>query len=175
MLEAPEIESLDRLLPSEPLLMMGAGPVPIPARVARANSIVINHLGDTMAKVIEQLKAMARHVFQTESRWVLGVAGPGSAAMEMSVCNLVWPGSRVLSVCNGYFSRRLAEMAQRVGGEVEMLQVADGEAATAQQVLQCLERFRPQVVTISHGETSSCTLNSETEAIAKCAAATAAS
>lgn len=167
MLDAPEIESLDRLLPSEPLLMMGAGPVPIPARVASANSIVINHLGDTMAKVIEQLKAMARHVFQTESRWVLGVAGPGSAAMEMSVCNLVWPGSRVLSVCNGYFSRRLAEMAQRVGGEVEILQVGDGEAATAQQVLQCLEQFRPQVVTLSHGETSSCTLNSETEAIAK--------
>lgn len=167
MLDAPEVESLDRLLPSEPLLMMGAGPVPIPARVARANSIVINHLGDTMAKVIEQLKAMARHVFQTESRWVLGVAGPGSAAMEMSVCNLVSPGTRVLSVCNGYFSRRLAEMAQRVGGEVEILQVADGEAATAQQVLQCLERFRPQVVTLTHGETSSCTLNNETEAIAK--------
>jgi aspartate aminotransferase-like enzyme len=147
--------------------MMGAGPVPIPARVAQANSIVINHLGDTMAKVIEQLKAMARYVFQTESRWVLGVAGPGSAAMEMSVCNLVWPGTRVLSVCNGYFSRRLAEMAQRVGAEVETLQIADGEAATLEQVQRGADRFAPQVVTLTHGETSSCTLNNEAQAIAR--------
>ncbi len=44
---------LDNILPDEPLLMMGAGPVPIPARVAQANSIVINHLGDTMAKIVE--------------------------------------------------------------------------------------------------------------------------
>lgn len=167
MLASPDVDGLDRLLPTEPLLMMGAGPVPIPARVAQANSIVINHLGDTMARVIEQLKAMARYVFQTESRWVLGVAGPGSAAMEMSVCNLVWPGTRVLSICNGYFSRRLAEMAQRVGGEVETLQVGDGDAATVEQVQGCLDRFAPQVVTITHGETSSCTLTSELEAIAR--------
>ena len=38
------------------LLMMGAGPVPIPARVAEANGIVINHLGETMSRVIEQVK-----------------------------------------------------------------------------------------------------------------------
>ena len=86
MLASPEVDGLDRLLPAEPLLMMGAGPVPVPARVAQANSIVINHLGETMVKVIEQLKAMARYVFQTESRWVLGVAGPGSAAMA-SICS----------------------------------------------------------------------------------------
>lgn len=167
MIQPPTVQSLDQILPSEPLLMMGAGPVPIPARVAQANSIVINHLGDTMARVIEQLKSMARYVFQTSSRWVLGVAGPGSAAMEMSVCNLVWPGTRVLSICNGYFSRRLAEMAQRVGGQVALLEVPEGEAATLDQVREALARHAPQVVTITHGETSSCTLNNELEAIAR--------
>jgi len=51
--QAPSgIVPLDSILPEEPLLMMGAGPVPIPARVAAANSIVINHLGDTMAQII---------------------------------------------------------------------------------------------------------------------------
>jgi alanine-glyoxylate transaminase/serine-glyoxylate transaminase/serine-pyruvate transaminase len=50
---------LDNILPDEPLLMMGAGPVPIPAKVAAANSIVINHLGDTMAQIIEQVKIMS--------------------------------------------------------------------------------------------------------------------
>jgi hypothetical protein len=41
----PKIDPLSQILPEEPLLMMGAGPVPIPGPVAAANGIVINHLG----------------------------------------------------------------------------------------------------------------------------------
>jgi aspartate aminotransferase-like enzyme len=167
----PCVESLAHILPTEPLLMMGAGPVPIPPSVAQANSIVINHLGDTMARVIDQMKAMARYVFQTSSPWVMGVAGPGSAAMEMAVVNLARPGTRVLSVCNGYFSRRFAEMAQRVGAEVESLSFADGEAADPQRVREAIERFRPEVLTIVQGETSSTTWNLHLPEIAQQASA----
>ena len=45
----PRVELLSNILPDDPLLMMGAGPVPIPAAVASANSLVINHLGEVMA------------------------------------------------------------------------------------------------------------------------------
>ncbi len=99
-----DIDPLDATLPDEPLLMMGAGPVPIPARVAAANSIVINHLGETMAHIIEQVKRMSAYVLQIDSARILGVAGPGSAAMEMAVANLVEPGDCCLCVCNGFFS-----------------------------------------------------------------------
>jgi alanine-glyoxylate transaminase / serine-glyoxylate transaminase / serine-pyruvate transaminase len=151
--------SLDSILPEEPLLMMGSGPVPIPARVAAANSIVINHLGDTMAQIIEQVKAMTRYVFQTESQHILGVAGPGSAAMEMAIVNLVSPGTRVLSICNGFFSSRLAEMADRAEAEVTRLQVPDGEAASVAEVEKYLQQYQPAVLTIVQGETSSTIYN----------------
>ena len=72
-IEVPQIDHLNRILPEEPLLMMGAGPVPIPAAVAAANGIVINHLGDTMARIIDQVKRMGRYIFQTESEWIVGV------------------------------------------------------------------------------------------------------
>ena len=49
MIQVPHIDGLNQILPEEPLLMMGAGPVPIPGPVAAANGIVINHLGETMA------------------------------------------------------------------------------------------------------------------------------
>jgi aspartate aminotransferase-like enzyme len=169
MIAQPDVQPLDSLLPAEPLLMMGAGPVPIPARVAHANSIVINHLGDTMARVIGQVQSMARYVFQTESPWILGVAGPGSAAMEMSIANLVWPGTRVLSIVNGYFSGRFAEMARRVGGDVTTLDVPLGEAADPQAVAAALERVRPAVLTIAQGETSSTTFNHRLPEIARLA------
>ncbi len=153
------IVPLDNILPEEPLLMMGAGPVPIPARVAAANSIVINHLGETMAQVIEQVKAMSRYVFQTESRHILGVAGPGSAAMEMAVVNLTQPGCKVLSVCNGFFSYRLSEMAERAEAQVVRLMVPEGEAANPQEVEKYLLEHQPEVMTLVQGETSNTVFN----------------
>lgn len=154
-----DIVPLDNILPEEPLLMMGAGPVPIPARVAAANSIVINHLGETMAQVIEQVKTMSRYVFQTESRHILGVAGPGSAAMEMAVVNLTQPGCKVLSVCNGFFSTRLAEMSERAEADVVRLLVPEGEAANPDDVESHLLKHKSEVMTIVQGETSNTVFN----------------
>jgi alanine-glyoxylate transaminase/serine-glyoxylate transaminase/serine-pyruvate transaminase len=165
------ILSLDSILPEEPLLMMGAGPVPIPARVAAANGIVINHLGDTMAQIIEQVKLMSRYVFQTETGHILGVAGPGSAAMEMAVANLVVPGSKVLSVCNGFFSNRLAEMAERVEANVVRLVVEEGQSADPELVAEYIAQHRPQVLTIVQGETSSTVCNHNLATIAAAAKA----
>ncbi|MEA3127391.1 MAG: hypothetical protein QOD67_4410, partial [Caballeronia sp.] len=167
----PTVLPLSSILPEEPLLMMGAGPVPIPDAVARANGVVINHLGSTMAAVIGQVKTMARYVFQTESKWVMGVAGPGSAAMEMAITNLAWKGSRVLCICNGFFSERMAEMARRTGAQVETLSVVDGTAADTQQVADAIDRFRPEIVTIVHGETSNTVWNRSLESISSVARA----
>lgn len=139
--------------------MMGAGPVPIPHAVARANGIVINHLGDTMAQVIEQVKTMAGYIFQTNSPWIMGVAGPGSAAMEMAVANLVWKDTRVLSICNGFFSGRLAEMARRAGGNVETLTVPEGQSIDINAAHAAIQNYNPDVITIVQGETSNTTHN----------------
>jgi len=155
----PEIIPLDNILPDEPLLMMGAGPVPIPHKVASANSVVINHLGDTMNRVIEQVKTMARYVFQTESSHVLGVSGPASAAMEMAVCNLVEPGTKVLALRNGLFSGRLAEMVIRVGGDITILDIPDKQAADPELVEQVLKQGGYKVLTVVQGETSNTVWN----------------
>jgi len=167
----PVVVPLDAILPEEPLLMMGAGPVPIPAAVAKANTIVINHLGATMAKIIEQVKEMARYVFQTRTKWVLGVAGPGSAAMEMAISNLAWRGTRVLSIRNGFFSARMAEMATRVGAEVATLEVADRAVASLDEVAEAIARERPEIVTIVQGETSNTVWNRDLRDIAALAKA----
>ncbi|MDB5983373.1 MAG: alanine--glyoxylate aminotransferase [Pseudomonas sp.] len=160
---------LDQILPQEPLLMMGAGPVPLPHKVAYANSIVINHLGDVMNQVIDQVKDMGAYVFQTASKHVLGVAGPGSAAMEMAIVNLVTPGSKVLSICNGYFSRRMSEMATRVGGDVTIIEVPDNQAADPALVEQYLKQGNFRTLTLVQGETSNTVYNRELETISRLA------
>ena len=169
LLPPPSIVPLEHILPDEPLLMMGAGPVPIPQKVAAANSIVINHLGDTMNRVIEQVKDMGRYVFQTESSHDMGVSGPGSAAMEMAVANLVMPGSRVLCITNGYFSQRMAEMARRVRAEPTLLEVPHNEGADVAMVERALQQGNFDTVTLVQGETSNTVCNKNLNQIAKLA------
>ena len=165
----PSLAPLDGILPSEPLLLMGAGPVPIPHAVARANGVVINHLGETMDRVVENLKDMARYAFQTRSDKVMGVAGPASAAMEMAVCNLLWRGRSVLCLKTGTFSGRLGEMATCVGADVTVVEPEVGRPITADLVRDALSKRRFDVVTLVQGETSCGVLNGELPQIAQLA------
>ncbi len=171
LIACPTLQTLDQILPDEPLLMMGAGPVPIPAPVAHANSLVINHLGPVMTRVLNQVKDMARYVFQTNSPYILGVAGPGSATMEMAMANLVEPGDKVLCVCNGYFSARMGEMARRVGGDVLEYRAPEGGFASADEVLALVRQHAPKVLTLVQGETSSTVWNRQLPQIAQEASA----
>ncbi|MGD0678168.1 MAG: alanine--glyoxylate aminotransferase family protein [Polyangiaceae bacterium] len=166
---SPELEPLDSILPSEPLLLMGAGPVPIPHAVARANGVVINHLGETMEHVIRNLKQMARYAFQTRCEAIMGVGGPASAAMEMAITNLLWPGRRALCLNTGTFSHRLGEMAIGVGADVTFIEPEVGKPVTADMVRRAFARARFDVVTLVQGETSCGVLNAELPEIARIA------
>src|SRR5688572_24686050 len=97
-------------LPPSPVLLMGAGPVPISRQVADANRVVINHLGAPMERVVNSLKHLAAYAFQTRTAKILGVAGPASAGMEMLISNLCWPKRRVLCLVDGTFGGRFAEL-----------------------------------------------------------------
>ena len=165
----PNLAPLDAILPSEPLLLMGAGPVPIPHAVARANGVVINHLGETMDRVVENLKDMARYAFQTRSDKVMGVAGPASAAMEMAVGNLLWRGRSVLCLRTGTFSGRLGEMATCVGADVTVVEPEVGRPISVEMVRAALSKRRFDVVTLVQGETSCGVLNGELPEIARLA------
>jgi aspartate aminotransferase-like enzyme len=150
----PHLPPLTEVLPAEPLLLMGAGPVPVPAEVARAGGLVINHLGESMNMVVDHIKELARYAFQTVDEHIFGVSGPASAAMEMAVGNLAWPGRRVLVLRNGAFSGRFAEMAAGVGAEVTLAAVPEGEPITASFVERELAKGCYDVVTMVQGETS---------------------
>ena len=153
-LSPPETQQLDDILPTEPLLLMGAGPVPISHAVSRANGVVINHLGETMDAVISNVKLMGRYAFQTVSDKIIGVSGPASAAMEMGITNILWPGRSVLALSMGTFSGRMAEMAEGVGADVTILESSGVAPVRLEQVREALAKERFDVVTLVQGETS---------------------
>ncbi len=133
---------------------MGAGPVPISHSVSRANGVVINHLGETMDAVINNVKIMGRYAFQTNSDKIIGVSGPASAAMEMAITNLLWPGRTVLSISIGTFSSRMADMARGVGANVTILKSSGIAPIRLEKVKKELCKKKFDVVTVVQGETS---------------------
>ena len=153
-LSPPETQQLDAILPTEPLLLMGAGPVPISHAVSRANGVVINHLGETMDAVISNVKLMGRYAFQTASDKIIGVSGPASASMEMAITNILWPGRSVLALSMGTFSGRMAEMAEGVGADVTILESSGVAPVRLEQVREALAKESFDVVTLVQGETS---------------------
>jgi alanine-glyoxylate transaminase/serine-glyoxylate transaminase/serine-pyruvate transaminase len=169
LLEAPSSVRLDTLLPAEPLLLMGAGPVPISHAVSRANGVVINHLGETMDTVVKHLKRMTRYAFQTESDKIFGVSGPASASLEMAVTNLLWPGRRALVLKVGTFSGRLGEMAEGVGAEVDVIEAEAIRPIWAEEVEAALRKKSYDVLTVVQGETSCGVHTTELEEIVRLA------
>jgi alanine-glyoxylate transaminase/serine-glyoxylate transaminase/serine-pyruvate transaminase len=79
--------------------------------------------------------------------------------METAVANLIEPGKRVLSIVNGYFGDRLAQMATRYGADVKRVEGEWGKAIDADHVRQALKAGGADVVTIVHAETSTGVLN----------------
>jgi alanine-glyoxylate transaminase/serine-glyoxylate transaminase/serine-pyruvate transaminase len=154
MIKPPVTEPLSNILPNEPLLLMGAGPVPISHAVSRANGVVINHLGETMDRVIKNLKVMAAYAYQTKSTKIMGVSGPASASIEMAITNLLWPGRRVLVLKVGTFSGRMGEMAEGVGAEVDYIERSDARPINAEMVEETFKKKKYDVLTMVQGETS---------------------
>ena len=111
------ITPLSRILPEEPLLMMGAGLCQF-LRNGRNQWHRDQPSGDTMARVLEQVKAMAWLYFQKPGP-LGGWALPALGLPRWKWPWLTWSGRRPKVLHSQWlFSNRLAEMAKRAGAEV---------------------------------------------------------
>jgi alanine-glyoxylate transaminase/serine-glyoxylate transaminase/serine-pyruvate transaminase len=134
---------------------MGPGPSDVHPRVLEAlGRPTVGHLDPYYLRIMDELQSMLRDVFLTKNRMTMAISGTGSAGQEATVVNLVEPGERVLVCVNGVFGGRLADMAERAGGEVSKIERPWGEVFTAGEVKEALARVKPKVVAIVLAETS---------------------
>src|SRR5204863_101527 len=74
-------------------LLMGPGPSDVAPSVLKAMSApLVGHLDPVFVKMMEEIKAMLRVVFQTKNEMTFPVSGTGSAGMEFCFVNLIEPG-----------------------------------------------------------------------------------
>lgn len=74
--------------------------------------------------------------------------------MESALVNLIEPGDEVLIAIHGYFGERVAEIATRVGGNVDRIVRPLGEIFTVEEIESALSKKKYQLFGIVHAETS---------------------
>ena len=137
-------------------ILLGPGPSPVPARVLRAlGAPTLGHLDPQYIAIMDETCAMLRQVFQTQNALTFPVSGTGMAGMECLVVNLIEPGDEVIVCVNGVFGGRMADVMERCGATVHLVEAPWGEVITPDQIAGALERFsKSKLVGIVHAETS---------------------
>jgi alanine-glyoxylate transaminase / serine-glyoxylate transaminase / serine-pyruvate transaminase len=134
------------------------GPTNIPDRVVRAMERgLINHRGEDMPPLLDELKRGLRRVFGTTTGEIVLAPGSGAGAMEGSIVNTLEPGDRVTCFANGFFGWLYADLARRLAADVEEVAIPWGEAVAGEVVHERLRADREhavRAVTVVHNETS---------------------
>jgi len=133
------------------------GPTEVRRHILQAQvGPMIGHRGPDMVALMEELQRGLKVVFDT-SRPVFVSSSSATGLMEAAVRN--GADGPVLSLVNGAFSERFAEIAEACGVPVDRLEVPWGQAHDPSEVAGALGDTRYAAITVVHSETSTGALN----------------
>ena len=136
-------------------LLMGPGPINADPRVLRAMSAqLVGQYDPFMTDTMNEVQALYRRVFVTGHAQTVLVDSTARGGIEAALVSLLEPGDRVLVPVFGRFGHLLVEIAQRVGAEVHTVDIEWGRVAHLEQIEAAMERVRPKVLAVVHGDTS---------------------
>lgn len=134
------------------------GPTNIPERVLRAmDRQVLDHRGPDFANVTLEVLPAMRRLVKTKDAHVILYPSSGTGAWQAALMNVLSPGDRVVVAETGQFSNQWAEIAKRLGIEVDLIPGDWRSGADPEQIAQRLRADREQkiaAVMVLHNETS---------------------
>ena len=157
---------MNELQPPQKVLL-GPGPSTVHPRVLQALSLpVMGHLDPTFFQVMDDVCEMLRKVFHTTNFMTVPISSTGTGAMETACANIIEPGDSMLVCRNGYFGIRLADIAERCGATVHVMDTPWGKAVDPQMLKDELKK-RPglKAVGVVHAETSTGVLSDMKELV----------
>ncbi len=119
-------------------LLLSPGPTQVPPQICEVLSRpIIHHRTPQFQNHLKVATEGLKYVFQTKND-VYILASSGTGAMEASVCNLVSPGDKVITVEGGKFGERWTEICQAYGTQTKVIEVKWGKAVEAKQIKELL-------------------------------------
>jgi len=135
--------------------LAGPGPSNVSDRVLQAQALpTLGHLHPEFCKIMDDIKAGVQYIFQTKNTMSLALSATGHAAMECVMTNMLEPGRTVLIANNGIWGIRSADMARRQGATVKEITTPAGTTFTLQQIEAGIKEHKPDLLFVTHGESS---------------------
>ncbi|HLH64907.1 MAG TPA: alanine--glyoxylate aminotransferase family protein [Solirubrobacteraceae bacterium] len=138
-------------------LLCGPGPCNVsPAVLQAMQRPLLGHMDPDFIDLLGEVVSLLRIAWNARSGLVLPLQSTGTAGMEAGLAHLLEPGDEAIIAVNGFFGRRMVEIARRLGAEVVSVQADWGEAVDNERILEALDRHpRARLVAVVHAETSS--------------------
>ncbi len=139
----------------EEITLMGPGPSCVDQTVLDALAKdTIGHLDPYFITIMDTIKEQLKSLLHTKNQLTLPISGTGSAGMECCFVNVVEKDDPVLILINGVFGMRMADVAGRLGAEVDTLEFEWGTPVVVADVQKKLAGKDYKMVAVVHAETS---------------------
>jgi alanine-glyoxylate transaminase/serine-glyoxylate transaminase/serine-pyruvate transaminase len=138
-------------------LMLTPGPSCVDPRVYRAMATpLVGHLDPWFTEMMGDVQVQLREVFKTENRVTYPISASGSGGIEAAVLNSLEEGDSCIVCVNGWFSERMAVIAERAPGvTVIRVEAPYGRTVDPDDIRRAAKGKRIKFVGLTHGETSS--------------------
>ena len=134
------------------------GPTNVPDRVQRAMMVAMeDHRSSKFPELSRSVLEDLKKVYKTTTGQVFIFPSSGTGGWEAALTNTLSPGDKVLASRFGQFSHLWIDMAQRLGYDVEVLEVEWGEGVPLEryeQILRADKEHRIKGVLACHNETA---------------------
>jgi alanine-glyoxylate transaminase / serine-glyoxylate transaminase / serine-pyruvate transaminase len=120
---------------------------------------IIRHYGPEWMEIYRETQGLLKQVFKTNNE-IFFVPGPASALMDMAIGSLLATGEKIIVGDNGFFGKRLAQIARGYGLETITLNAPLGNPLDPEGLLKLLkEHPDARVVGLVHHETGTTVMN----------------
>lgn len=137
------------------VLLLGPGPSTIPPEVYQAlGRRTLGHMDSQFFQLMGEIQKGLRQVMGTANRATITISGTGTAGMEASLVNLIQRRDSMLVIVNGFFAARMADMARRLGAEVDTLDFPWASPIDPEEVEKKLSAKAYTLLGMVHAETS---------------------
>lgn len=134
------------------------GPTNVPDRVLRAMMVAMeDHRSSKFPELSRSLLSDLKKVFKTAQGQAFIFPSSGTGVWEAALTNALSPGDKVLASRFGQFSHLWVDMAQRLGFDVDVLEVEWGEGVPLERVEEALradKQHKIKAVLACHNETA---------------------
>lgn len=142
------------------ITLMGPGPSSVaPSTYHALSRPTLGHMDPYFIKIMDEVKSGLRTLMGTSNEFTLPMSGTGSIGMEAAFVNTIERGDKVLVLINGVFGQRMADVAGRLGAEVDTIDFEWGTPVLVDKVAEQLKKKHYDIVSVIHAETSTGVLN----------------